>query len=79
MTKAELRKHGEKLADGNHVSVRSHHEADLYTDGYSAALELLFPLVDALDAIILDNYSHSYSFVVAKDALAELEKKVGGL
>jgi hypothetical protein len=102
MTKAELQKHGEKLAEkcANKYWNAKFNEEDwqgdfeLYTTAFNQALELLFPLVDALKKIdsngLLTIYNHSEEFMsganagyrasaeTAKEALAELEKKVRG-
>jgi hypothetical protein len=94
VTKAELQKHGEKLA--NNFSIKINHnptksaqdfanDRQTYILAFNQALELLFPLVNALDKIGHDtkincnaDSAKNECFDVAQVALAELEKKVRG-
>jgi hypothetical protein len=105
VTKAELQKHGEKLANvyrpekkeelGDQLITKfcnsfGREVREGYTDGFSEALELLFPLVDALKNSAAPRDLNEKTKVievltecairenVCKKALAELEKKVRG-
>jgi hypothetical protein len=102
MTKAELQKHGEKLGDelffehhgcltGDcpHMTQREC-SIHAFTEGVTAILELLFPLVDALKNSAAPWDLNEKTKVIevltecsirengCKKALAELEKKVRG-
>jgi hypothetical protein len=89
VTKAELQKHGEKLA--NNFSIKINHnptksaqdfanDRQTYILAFNQALELLFPLVVVVDELhkMDDDGSGGYYTDMASEALAELEKKVRG-
>jgi hypothetical protein len=94
MTKAELQKHGEKLAENeaqwDDGYTASCDERGAFERGFTQALELLFPLVDALKNSAAPWDLNEKTKVIevltecsirengCKKALAELEKKVRG-
>jgi hypothetical protein len=95
MTKAELQKHGEKLAEeysytsgsngindaGEPPSINKN-EYDACVYSFNQALELLFPLVEALELchrrMKYTAWTEEECFHLTEKALAELEKKVRG-
>jgi hypothetical protein len=81
MTKAELQKHGEKLGGAYSSHLSEPHERLIvgmaYKRAFNQALELLFPLVEALK-FECGNRCAEQNPCNAKEALAELEKKVRG-
>jgi hypothetical protein len=94
MTKAELQKHGEKLGGAYSSHLSEPHERLIvgmaYKRAFDQALELLFPLVDALKNSAAPWDLNEKTKVIevltecsirengCKKALAELEKKVRG-
>lgn len=86
MTKAGLQKYGEKLAYEYSEHLRYKHEKILVSlaskYAFNQALELLFPLVETMEryksaAFDIDGKTYAVGSK-AKEALAELEKKVRG-
>jgi hypothetical protein len=61
MTKAELQKHGEKLAWKIDMEIGGTLHLPAYQIGFNQALELLFPLVGSLEAIKDYMYAESIS------------------
>jgi hypothetical protein len=86
MTKAELQKHGEKLAENEAQwedgYTASCDERGAFERGFNQALELLFPLVEALELchrrMKYTAWTEEECFHLTEKALAELEKKVRG-
>jgi hypothetical protein len=90
MTKAELQKHGEKLAEeysytsgsngindaGEPPSINKN-EYDACVYSFNQAIELLFPLVGAL-RVAAYTIPASDGQILAKEALADYRKKVRG-
>ena len=64
-----LQAYGEKMAKGLPGSIRSPHEADLYCDGFKQALELMTPLIEALEFYASGEHIH--------DLQADLENPSG--
>jgi len=73
--KDKILKYGDKLAFDDHFSG----SISSYKAGFTDAVELLWPLVDAIKdarACLPDNIARPVMYL--DDALSDLEKKVGG-